>query len=121
MAFVKGQSGNPAGREKGSKNRATTELRDFFKQLLEENKGQIIEDLKVIDPLSRLRVLTELASFCLPKLASVQADVKQDTHVTLLYDKLDQMSVVPHDVLPEVDDVPLLGDADTSKKTIIND
>lgn len=114
MAFVKGQSGNPAGREKGSKNRASTELRDFFRNLLEENRDQIVKDLGCIDPLSRLRIIVELTSFVLPKLASVQADVQADVQQRLsLYNKLDELSVVPEERAIEApDDAALLGEGE---------
>ena len=83
MAFVKGQSGNPKGREKGSKNRATTELRDFFRDLLEQNREQIVKDLAAIDPL----------------------DVQQ----RLLYNKLDELCAEPGELAIESpDDTALL-------------
>lgn len=114
MAFVKGQSGNPKGREKGSKNRATTELRDFFRDLLEQNREQIVEDLAAIDPLSRLRIIVEMSSFVLPKLASVQAEVQTDTRITL-YDRLDALSrteIEPVEDMTAItgDDLPALED-----------
>lgn len=116
MAFIKGQSGNPKGREKGSKNRATTELRDFFRDLLEQNREQIVEDLQRIDPLSRLRIIVEMSSFVLPKLAStsVQAEVQTDTRITL-YDRLDALSrteIEPVEDMTAItgDDLPALED-----------
>lgn len=123
MAFVKGQSGNPKGREKGSKNRATTELRDFFRDLLEQNREQIVEDLAAIDPLSRLRIIVELSSFVLPRLATVQANVNANVEQRLsLYNKLDELSVVPDERAIESpgDDLPALegGDADPSEDVL---
>ena len=114
MAFIKGQSGNPKGREKGSKNRATTELRDFFRDLLEQNREQIVEDLAAIDPLSRLRIIVEMSSFVLPKLASVQADVNANVEQRLsLYNKLDELSVVPDErAIESPDDAALLGEGE---------
>ena len=114
MAFVKGQSGNPKGREKGSKNRATTELRDFFRDLLEQNREQIVEDLAAIDPLSRLRIIVEMSSFVLPRLATVQADVNANVEQRLsLYSRLDELSVVPDErAIESPDDAALLGEGE---------
>lgn len=114
MSFVKGQSGNPKGREKGSKNRATTELRDFFRDLLEQNREQIVEDLAAIDPLSRLRIIVELSSFVLPKLASVQAEVQADVQQRLsLYNKLDELSIIRDEpAIESPDDAALLGEGE---------
>ena len=114
MAFIKGQSGNPKGREKGSKNRATTELRDFFRDLLEQNREQIVEDLAAIDPLSRLRIIVELSSFVLPRLATVQADVNANVEQHLsLYNRLDELSVVPDErAIESPDDAALLGEGE---------
>ena len=112
MAFVKGQSGNPKGREKGSKNRATTELRDFFRDLLEQNREQIVKDLAAIDPLSRLRIIVEMSSFVLPKLASasLQAELEVDVQQRLLYNKLDELCAEPGELAIESPDDPALWD-----------
>lgn len=36
MPYIKGESGNPAGRPKGSKNRSTTAIREMLSFLIEE-------------------------------------------------------------------------------------
>lgn len=110
MAFVKGQSGNPKGRAKGSQNKSTVELKQFFKNLLEENQEQIKEDLANVEAKDRLRFFIELSAYVLPRqtAASVQASVESQTNISL-YQKLDALSQ-PEQI--EAGDAALLEDGD---------
>jgi hypothetical protein len=88
MAFVKGKSGNPNGRGKGSKNKATIlleerradayELVDKVLQFVKEqmNGDDEAKKLKAIDKLS------PILPFILPKLSSIDANVKTDNTIS---------------------------------------
>ena len=72
--FKPGASGNPKGREKGSKNKKT-----FYVQKILEKKGfDPFEALAEIardennDLSIRVRCLTELCQYCLPKLKATE-------------------------------------------------
>lgn len=59
------------GREKGSINKATINIRDAFKSLIENNLEQIEMDLLMLKPAERIRAITELSKFCVPTLKAV--------------------------------------------------
>ena len=59
--------GRLGGREKGTPNKITADLREMIKQLVEENIEQIREDLATLEPLERLKFLEKLMSYVVPK------------------------------------------------------
>lgn len=69
MKFQKGQSGNPAGRPKGSSNKDVKELRERISQLLDSQFDQVVEDLAHLDPKDRIKAYTDLIEYALPKLS----------------------------------------------------
>lgn len=68
MAFQKGKSGNPGGRKKGSKNKATKTLRERVSQLLDNNFEQVVEDMKSLDAKQRVDTWVKLLEYVMPKL-----------------------------------------------------
>ncbi|GAB6394199.1 MAG: hypothetical protein MdMp024_0511 [Bacteroidales bacterium] len=72
MGYIKGQTGNPNGRPKGSKNKATTDLREWIKEVLDSNREQFIRDLQEIEPHQRLALLEKLLSYAVPKIQSAK-------------------------------------------------
>ena len=69
MATVNGEK--TGGRKKGSINKMTVDIRASFKSLLEKNIDQIEEDLAALRPEQRIKLIIELAKFCIPTLRSV--------------------------------------------------
>jgi len=67
MAQPKGKTGNLNGRPKGTPNRSTSEIRNIFQSLLEENLSQMKADIKALEPKQRIDVLLKLTEFILPK------------------------------------------------------
>ena len=59
------------GREKGTPNKATASIREAFKNMIEDNLELIREDLASLKPIERLKVITDLAKFCVPTLKSI--------------------------------------------------
>ena len=69
MPFKKGKSGNPAGKPKGTLDKKTKVIRDWFGAFIEDNLETITTDfLALKEPKDRLYFITHIAEFVLPKL-----------------------------------------------------
>lgn len=79
MAFKKGESGNASGRPIGAKDKLNSDLRQWVKNLLDENKQVFENDLKNIDSEKRLNILTTLLKFAIPTLQSVSVETQIQT------------------------------------------
>lgn len=66
---------NKAGRPPGSRNKATTEIRDKFQELIESNYEQLEKDLKSLRASERVKALIDLAKFVLPTLKATEVEV----------------------------------------------
>jgi len=64
------------GRTPGTQNKTTKEIRETFKNLLENNLELIQEDLNELEPKDRLMFILKLTSFVIPTLRSIE--VKED-------------------------------------------
>ncbi len=62
---MKGQK--TGGRQKGTPNKATKEIRDFFSNFFNENKELFMNDLLSLEPLQRLSILPKILPFVMPK------------------------------------------------------
>lgn len=76
MGLKKGMTNNKKGRPKGTPNRVTGDLRTFVNDLLNDNRKQIISDLKAVEPAERLRVYERLLSYALPKMQQSDSTIK---------------------------------------------
>lgn len=73
MRFQKGQSGNPAGRKKGSKNIAGRTVKAAINDALQNRSDQIADKLDAIkDPVKWLECFAKLASFIIAKEESIE-------------------------------------------------
>lgn len=57
--------GRMGGRQKGTPNKATSNLREFVKNIIDTNRKQIAKDLKEADPSTRLAFFASLLPFAL--------------------------------------------------------
>ena len=78
MAFKKGQSGNPKGRPRGARNRATNELREWVERFINDNLDTIANDIKELDPNERVKFFLALLNYTLPKQQSVKAEINDE-------------------------------------------
>ena len=70
MRFQKGNK--MGGRTTGSKNRVNQPIRDKFLELLETNMERMQKDLDELEPKERIKLLLDMASFCIPKLKAIE-------------------------------------------------
>ncbi len=71
MAFSKGESGNPSGRPKGATNKSTRIISERLKSIIEDNMDGLDEDLKKMNSTERVKAITALMQYVLPKQQSV--------------------------------------------------
>ncbi len=83
MAFKKGESGNPKGREKGVENKVTKEARDIFLETLEGQAPHIaaaFEEVRRDNPRAYLDLFAKYAQYFVPK--KTENTDKVDLNVT---------------------------------------
>jgi len=77
MAFKENDSSiNRNGRPKGTPNKTTTEIKERFQLLLENNIDRLQSDFDKLQPNERIRYFLDLASFVVPKQKAIE--VKED-------------------------------------------
>jgi hypothetical protein len=62
------------GRTPGTQNKTTKEIRETFKNLLENNLEQVQSDLDSLEPKDRVLFLLKLTSFVIPTLRSIEVN-----------------------------------------------
>jgi len=73
MAFTKGQSGNPNGRKKGSKNQRSILWHELGERLTKGvNVERLLKELDELEGKDYVKAYTDLLSFFKPKLKSVE-------------------------------------------------
>tara|TARA_R110000823_G_scaffold305086_1_gene426921 strand:+ start:353 stop:625 length:273 start_codon:yes stop_codon:yes gene_type:complete len=81
MPFVKNDTRiNRGGRPVGSKNNATTEIRNKYLQLIENNFKQLEEDLQTLKASERVKAIIELSKFILPTLKATEMSLSNETN-----------------------------------------
>jgi hypothetical protein len=60
------------GRTPGTQNKTTKEIRETFKNLLENNLEQVQNDLDSLEPKDRVLFLLKLSNFVIPTLRSIE-------------------------------------------------
>lgn len=63
------EKGNP-GRPKGAKNKVNSQMRDLIQKLFDDNYQIIQKDLETLEAKDRLKFLTDLMPYLMPKLQS---------------------------------------------------
>jgi len=73
------------GREQGTPNKLTSNLRERISEFLNDNWEQVEKDFKVLEPEKRIVMFEKLLQFTLPKLQTIQTpDMKTDNTPTLI-------------------------------------
>ena len=92
MPFVKNDTRiNRGGRPVGSKNNATTEIRNKYLQLIENNFKQLEEDLQTLKASERVKAIIELSKFILPTLKATEMSLNNETKFQAIEIELKQL------------------------------
>jgi hypothetical protein len=73
--FKPGQSGNPAGKPKGVPNKITSQMRETFTDIFNNNKDKIQGDIDKLEPKDRVKFWVELMPYFLPRLTATKAEL----------------------------------------------
>lgn len=74
MGYVKGMTGNPDGRPKGTPNKINQQLRETIGDFLLNNFSKVIEDFEALQPKDRAKLYCDLLQYGLPRLQAVQME-----------------------------------------------
>lgn len=74
MPFKKGKE-KTGGRDQGVQNKSTLAIKNAFAIIVEGNIEQLKEDLAMMKPTDRARLIVEMAEYIIPKQSRVQAEV----------------------------------------------
>lgn len=67
--------GRMGGRQKGTPNKSTNELKTWIKDLLDESRDIILDDLSNVEPWQRLAFFERLIPYVLPKQTQIEANI----------------------------------------------
>jgi hypothetical protein len=96
MSRRKGTS-KTGGREKGTPNKVTGDLRAWINGLLNDNRQQIAKDIQRLEPHRRVTFFEKLLGYAVPKMQSVEAKVD----LNRLSDE--QLNMIINELTKEVD------------------
>lgn len=89
MAQQKGQTGNPNGRPKGSKNKVTKEIKNFATSFIEGRQEQFEKDYDSLEPLERVKIFEKIMQYVIPKAVKIETDEQKTITIE---DKLKELS-----------------------------
>lgn len=90
MAFQKGQSGNPAGRKKGTPNKTTKEIREVINSVISSSfsKRKVLRDLNELSPKQRLDYMLRLMEYVVAKPKSVEPESERPLNMMEKYSRI---------------------------------
>ena len=76
--------GRLGGRKKGTPNKITGDLKEWVSDLLNTNRRQFEEDLKELLPVERVKILSGMFNYVMPKQQSLTIDEQVDKETQVL-------------------------------------
>ncbi len=73
--FKPGQVSNPNGRPAGVPNKITSQMRETFTDIFNNNKDKIQADIDLLEPKDRVKFWIELMPYFLPRLTASKAEL----------------------------------------------
>lgn len=65
------------GRVAGSQNKATADLRNVVRKIIEDNMGQLQADIASLPPKDRVVIMEKLLQYTIPKIQAVEFDASK--------------------------------------------
>jgi hypothetical protein len=78
MKFKKGESGNPKGKPLGAENHITKDIKQAYKELIENNVDNLtkwLSDIAKNNPEKAIYILINLSEYVIPKLGRIDSDL----------------------------------------------
>ena len=75
MRYKKGESGNPKGRPRGSKNKTNEEIKTWLLRFISDHRDELVEGWGDLEPSDKFRYFATLLNYILPKQQAIKADV----------------------------------------------
>jgi len=89
--FKKGQSGNPNGRPKGSKNKNTQTMQTIYSRALQENECKFRKELAKLEGYQFCQIYLKMTEYVAPKVSKVEQTLDfsrmSDAEVDELFEK----------------------------------
>ena len=87
------------GRKKGTPNRISGTVKEWITSIIDTNRNQFEEDLELLEPGERVRVISNLLQYVTPKMQSVSPGEMLDAE----YKKLEELlESAPDDVVDKI-------------------